>query len=58
MLDSTFAKTLGSIGNSKLFTGALLVGFLFKAGVTVAKWGYSTGCGFIAKSEIERSRRA
>ena len=58
ILDSTLAKTLSSIGNSKLFTGALLAGFLFKAGVTAAKWGYSTGCGFIAKSEIERSRRA
>lgn len=58
ILDSTFAKTLGSIGNSKLFTGALLAGFICKAGVTAAKWGYSKGCGFIAKSEIERSRRA
>ena len=58
MLDSTLAKTLSSIGNSKLFTGALLAGFIFKAGVTAAKWGYSKSCGFIAKSEIERSRRA
>lgn len=58
ILDSTLAKTLSSIGNSKLFTGALLAGFICKAGVTALKWGYSKSCGFIAKSEIKRSRRA